>query len=432
MMPPSSEPNAAIGKSRKVRGHRRRRVMGLAGRCTVLAVGVLLPGCQVGIAAPPYVRPGIEVLLTDSMHLVQDRRVGLITNQTGIDRAGRGDVARLLDAGVNLTALFAPEHGFRGNLEQAVIQHGRDSAAGMPVFSLYGEVRAPTPKMLELIDVLLIDLQDIGARPYTYISTVLLAMEAAAPAGVLVVVLDRPNPIGGVMVQGPVLDTVYASYVGMLPVPLRHGMTMGELALLGNDVLQLGCEVSVVPAAGWRRRDWFDATGLPWVRPSPSMPDLESATHYPGLVLFEGTNLSVGRGTPVAFRVLGAPWLEPSSVIERLGPEPGVAILDSTIDPRAPGDGKYDGVSMPALVFRVTDRSIYDPTLLAAHLLRAIRRVHPDSFRIPKADYFDRRVGSDGLRRWLERETDQAEPWVSWDRDITRFETIRRRYLIYR
>ncbi len=192
-----------------------------------MLASLLCVGCG-GSAAHQEVRPGIDVLLADSSHLIEGRRVGLITNHTGIDQFGLGDVDRLIDAGVNLTALFAPEHGFRGNLEQAVIEHGRDSAGGLPVFSLYGEVRAPTPEMLRLVDVLLIDLQDIGGRPYTYISTALLAMEASAAQEVRVLILDRPNPIGGTQMQGPMLDTAFASFIGMLPVPLRHGMSIGE------------------------------------------------------------------------------------------------------------------------------------------------------------------------------------------------------------
>ncbi len=378
------------------------------------------------------VRPGIEVLLTDSLHLVDGKRVGLITNQTGVDRAANGDVLRLIDAGVRLRAVFAPEHGFRGILEQEIIEHGRDTAAGLPVFSLYGEVRAPTPEMLDLIDVLLIDLQDIGARPYTYISTTLLAIQASAATGVNVVVLDRPNPIGGTLVQGPMLDTAFASFVGMLPVPLRHGLTHGELALLGNDVLGYGANLTVVPAAGWRRDDWFDQTGLPWVRPSPNMPDLESATHYPGTVLFEGTNVSVGRGTPVAFRALGAPWLNPAEIVAAIGLEPGVTIRDSVITPHAPPDDKYPEITIPALVLAVTDRRAYDPTRLAVRLMAAIKQHHPESFEIRSTVYFDHRAGSGRLRSWLDTEGDRGEIWHSWDAELEMFKNARERYLIYR
>jgi uncharacterized protein YbbC (DUF1343 family) len=395
-----------------------------------MLASLLYVGCG-GSAAHQEARPGIDVLLADSSHLIEGRRVGLITNHTGIDQFGLGDVDRLIDAGVNLTALFAPEHGFRGNLEQAVIEHGRDSAGGLPVFSLYGEVRAPTPEMLRLVDVLLIDLQDIGGRPYTYISTALLAMEASAAQEVRVLILDRPNPIGGTQMQGPMLDTAFASFIGMLPVPLRHGMSLGELALMGNALFRYGADVTAVPALGWRRDVWFDATGLPWVRPSPNMPDLESATHYPGLVLFEGTNLSVGRGTAVAFRVLAAPWLDPDRVIGRLGTEPGVTILDSVITPRNPGDRKYPDAELPALLLRVNERSSYDPTRLAARLMAAIREIHPDSFQIRDARYFDNRAGSDALRLWLESGGEEGDLWRSWEEGLAAFRAVREKYLIY-
>ena len=235
--------------------------------------------CAQTAGEAPRVRPGIEVLLEDSVHLVRGRRVGVLTNQTGVDRFGVSDVRRLLDADVEVTAILSPEHGYRGGLDQEEIAHGVDSTTGIPVFSLYGANRRPTAAMLSRFDVLLIDLQDIGGRPYTYISTALEALRESVTHGLPVVVLDRPNPIGGTLVQGPVLDTAYRSFVGMLPVPQRHGLTLGELVQLGNDRLEIGADLTVVPAEGWTRDTWFDATGLPWVRPSPNMPDLESATH---------------------------------------------------------------------------------------------------------------------------------------------------------
>ena len=331
-----------------------------------MLVSWLLLSCRA--PQPPgdtEVRPGIDVLLTDSAHLVTDRRVGLLTNQTGVDQFEVSDIDRLLDASIELTAIFSPEHGFRGELDQEGIGHVTDSATGLPIYSLFGEHRAPTEEMLAGIEVLLIDLQDIGARPYTYVSTTLLAMESAAAANITVVILDRPNPIGGELMQGPVLVREFASFVGMLALPLRHGMTIGELALLGNAELGLGAQLMVVPAVGWRRGRWFDSTSLPWVRPSPNMPDLESATHYPGLVLFEGTNLSVGRGTQVAFQVVAAPWLDAADLASRLEGQPGVVVSDTLVIPRAPSDGKYADQLLPAIRLRVSDRNLYNPVRLA-------------------------------------------------------------------
>ncbi|GIW53459.1 MAG: hypothetical protein KatS3mg081_2814 [Gemmatimonadales bacterium] len=377
------------------------------------------------------VRPGIEVLLSDSLHLISGLRIGLLTNQTGVDRHGVADLDRLLAAGAQVTAIFAPEHGYRGFLDEAIIDHGLDSSTGIRIWSLYGEVRAPTPEMLEPLDAVVIDLQDMGARPYTYISTALLTMQAAAKHGVRVILLDRPNPIGGVLVQGPVLDTAFSSFVGMLPVAMRHGMTMGELALMGNRVLGLQADLVVVPAAGWRRTLWLDQTGLPWVRPSPNMPDLESAAHYPGTVLFEGTNLSVGRGTPVAFQVVGAPWLSPREVIARMGTLPGVSVSDTVIVPRAPGDGKYDGVQLPSVRLRVADRRIYDPVRAAVALLVAVREVHRDSLKID-AGRFDRLAGGSGLRGAVESGLGAGEIAALWEQELASFRRLREQFLLYR
>jgi uncharacterized protein YbbC (DUF1343 family) len=404
---------------------------GLVWAVLVLSQGATL-SCGSTSDAAPEVRPGVEVLLSDSAHLVADRAVGLLTNQNGIDSRGVGDVDLLLEAQVNLVAIFSPEHGFRGYSDESNIGHGTDSATGLPIYSLYGDQLEPTPEMLNQIEVLVCDLQDIGARTYTYISTILHAMRAAVGVGLQVIVLDRPNPIGGELVQGPVLDTAFASYVGMLPVPLRHGMTMGELALLGNEVLGIGANLTVVPTKGWRRSMWYDDTGLPWIRPSPSMPDLESASHYPGTVVFEGTNLSVGRGTPIAFQTLGAPWLRPREVREVVGDEPGVAISDTTITPEGPPDGKYSDVMISALKFRVVDRDEYDPTHLMARLLTAIKQVHPDSFAFTNPAGFDRLAGSNRLRIAIEEGLSASEIVARWNDGLAQFRRLRERYLIYR
>jgi uncharacterized protein YbbC (DUF1343 family) len=395
------------------------------------AWSLVVLGCAAAGARPPAVRPGIDVLLRDSLHLLRGERVGLLTNQTGVDRAGRSDVERLREAGVQLTALFSPEHGFRGVLDQQNISNAVDSATGLPVYSLYGRDRAPTPAMLARVDVILVDLQDIGARPYTYTSTLLLTLEAAARERKRVIVLDRPDPIGGATVQGPVLDTAFASFVGLLPLPLRHGMTMGELARFGAARLGLSGDVRVVPVAGWSRAQWFDETGLPWVRPSPSMPSLASAALYPGLVVFEGTNLSVGRGTPIAFQVIGAPWLDAARVLRAMGQVPGIAAADTAITPRDPADGKYPDRTLPALRFRVTDRARYDPTRLAARLLWAIHRVHPEQLRFDRAG-FDRLAGSDAWRQAVESSVSGDTVWQSWQPGLERFERERDKYLLYR
>jgi uncharacterized protein YbbC (DUF1343 family) len=399
-------------------------------RSFIVSVTWLAAACASPGAALAPVQPGIEVLLRDSLHLVRGRRVGIVTNQTGVSRGGTSDIDLLRQSGINLTAIFSPEHGFRGNLDRENIGSTVDSATGVPIFSLYGSTRAPTPDMLSHIDVLLVDLQDIGARSYTYISTTLLALRAAAGTPVRVVVLDRPDPIGGDLVQGPILDSAFSSFIGMLPVPLRHGLTLGELARYGNARLAIGALLTVVPASGWHRRQWFDETGLPWIRPSPNMPNLESAAHYPGLVLFEATNLSVGRGTEVAFQVVAAPWLDPRKVMGTMAGVEGVRIRDTTVTPRAPGDGKYPDRVLPALKFTVQDRGGYDPTRLAVALLAALISVHQDSLII-QAAAFDQRAGSSRLRRDLMSHVTPDGIWASWQGDLARFRHDRQPFLLY-
>jgi uncharacterized protein YbbC (DUF1343 family) len=375
------------------------------------------------------VLPGIDVLLTDSSHLIDGRRVGLVANAAVVDRGGTGTLERLLADSVQVTAIFSPEHGYRvqreGDIGDAV-----DSATGLPVYSLYGTRRRPSAEALEQVDVVLVDLPDIGGRTYTYTSTMLGTMEAAGDAGVSVVILDRPNPIGGVLVQGALLDPGYASFVGRLPVPARHGMTLGELALFGAATLGLTGDVTVVPALGWSRNMWFDATGLPWVNPSPSMPGLESATHYPGLVVFEATSVSVGRGTPIAFQVLGAPWLDPARVLDRIGVLPGVDLRDTVVTPTAPPDGKFDGESLPSIRLHVRDRAIYDPVATGVELLFAIEQAHP-GMAAPDSGGFARLWGSAGLWNALRSGANASAVAAAWSEDVARFREVRAPFLLY-
>ena len=390
--------------------------------------------------APPtaaQVRPGIEVVVTDSAHLIAGKRLGLLTNHTGIDRQGRRDADVLIADGFQLTALFSPEHGFRGTEDRAGLPDGVDSATGLPIYSLYGGSRVAARAALDSVDVLLIDLQDIGARYYTYPATAASLMRDAARAGKRVIVLDRPDPVGGggrdvqgnVRAQAANPDSVL---VGFLPIAMRHGMTLGELERMANDVLRIGADLVVVPAAGWTRDEPFDQTGLPWVKPSPNMPDLESALHYPGVCLFEGTNLSVGRGTGFAFQVIGAPWLDAEAVLRRL---PAAALVGAQVTPiaftpHAPTDRKYDGVELHGLRLRVTDRQAYDATHLAVALLVAIREVHPTAFQF-RAESFDGLAAGPELRQALEAGRSAPEIWAKWEDDLARFQLVRAKYLLY-
>jgi len=387
----------------------------------------------------PAVRPGLEVLLSDSLHLVRGKRVGLVTNQSGIDAAGVSGVDRLAGAGVHLVALFSPEHGFRGTADPgAEVASSRDSATGLPIYSLYGRNSAPTDAMLYGVEVLVVDLQDAGARYYTYLWTTVEVMRVAAARGIPVVVLDRPNPIGGA-VQGNVLDTAYRSAVGLLAVPMRHGMTLGELALLARHDLALTTDLVVVPASGWRRTMYFDQTGLPFVPPSPNLRTLEALIHYPGLCLFEGTALSVGRGSDYPFEQIGAPGLDTAGVLARLrgaGLE-GVRFAGVGFTPVRPGDGKYGDTALAGIRLTVTDRERYDPTLTALALLDAIEATTSAVSLPPGSRHLRRLYGGGGVDRLLAgagpgagagRWRELAEDWGAARLD---FEARRIPYLLY-
>ncbi|MGH7657852.1 MAG: exo-beta-N-acetylmuramidase NamZ family protein, partial [Gemmatimonadales bacterium] len=362
-----------------------------------------------------------EVLLSDSIALVTGTRVGLVSNQGGVDAAGVHDVERLRAAGINLVALFSPEHGFRGTAPPGEsVASTTDSATGLPIYSLYGRTASPTAEMLNGLDAILIDLPDVGARYFTYLGTTINVMREAARHDIHVIVLDRPNPIGGA-VQGNVLDTAFRSFVGSLAVPMRHGLTLGELALLARSDLHLSTELTVVPVQGWERSEALDETGLPFIRPSPNLATLESLFHYPGLCLFEGTNLSVGRGSNAPFEQIGSPWLDTASVLSdmREANIPGVAFESVTFTPHAPGDGKYADTLLAGIRLGVTDRETYDPTVTAIHLLAAVIARHgenaPGGRRFEWLPSFTRLAGTDELQRSLESGASPAEATAGWD-----------------
>jgi len=375
-------------------------------------------------------------LLADSVHLIAGKRIGLLSNNTGVDHLGRRDVDLLRTApGARLTVLFSPEHGFLGKEDRSGLPDSRDSATGLPIYSLYGGSRTAARAAVDSVDVLLIDLQDIGARYYTYIATTVQLMRDATRAGKRVIVLDRPDPVGGVAMQGNVRTRASdpdSLFSGFMPVPMRYGMTLGELARLANDALAVGTDLVVVPALGWNRTMFYDQTGLPWVKPSPNMPDIESALLYPGTCLFEGTNVSVGRGTATAFRVLGAPWLDPERVIARLDTSAlrGVDVRATRFTPIAPTDGKYAGVALQGIELRVRERQVYDPTKLAVALLAAIKAVHPADFQF-RAQSFDRLAAGPELRTAIEAGQSPQAIWNSWTSDLARFREARAKYLIY-
>ncbi len=380
------------------------------------------------------------MLLTDSIHLVHGRAVGVITNHTGLS-VPPGDPSstepvHTIDRlhghpDVDLVAIFGPEHGYRGEAEAGEhVESGRDGRTGLPVHSLYGQTRKPTPEMLEGVEVLVFDIQDIGARYYTYVSTLALAMEAAGESGIPVVVLDRPNPIGG-STQGNVLDPAFATFVGMFPVPMRHGMTAGELARMFEGEFGVDADLTVVPMDGWTRDMAFPETGIPWVAPSPNMPTVTSALHYPGTCLFEGTSLSVGRGTDAPFQQIGAPWLDGAELAAALNEEglPGVRFEAVRFTPDGPGDGKFGGESVEGVRFVATGED-YDPTLAAVAATQAARRLSGDSWAW-LTSHFDRLAGTDGLRLAIEAEAPFADLVASWPSEVEAFEARRTPYLLY-
>ena len=300
------------------------------------------------------------------------------------------------------------------------------------MLSLYGPSLRPTAEMLENLDVILFDLQDVGARYYTYASTMAYAMEAAGEVGLPFIVLDRPNPIGGLLVQGNVLGPDRATFVGLFPVPMRHGMTPGELAILYRARFGIEVELYVVPAAGWTRDRWFDQTGLPWIAPSPNMPSLESATHYPGTCLFEGTNLSVGRGTPDAFQWIGAPWLDGEALSKRLNSYglPGVRFEPARFTPHDPSDSKFADQEVRGIRLITLDRQTYDPTVAAVALLLETRRASGDRWEwIPK--HFDRLAGTSELRAAIDAGSSLQRIVEAWRPALADFREIRREILIY-
>jgi uncharacterized protein YbbC (DUF1343 family) len=387
-----------------------------------------------GSPAAPAVLPGVDVLLRGDVSAVRGR-VGLITNHTGLTAAGRSTIDALHEhPSVNLVALFGPEHGLRGTAEAGErIADGRDEKTGLPVHSLYGETQSPTAGMLRDVDVLVFDIQDIGTRYYTYIWTMALSMKAAAANGKRFVVLDRPNPVGGHRAQGNIADSTHLTFVGLYPVPIRHGLTVGEMARWLNAEHHIGAELTVIPAERWRRQMWYDETGLAWVAPSPNMPSLESATHYPGTCLFEGTNLSVGRGTPIAFQQIGAPWLDADAVARRLNARrlAGVRFDAVTFVPQNPGDGKYGGQSIPGIRFVATDRDAYDPTAAAIAALVEIRTLHGSELTFREA-HFDRLAGSARVREALLRGAEVGEITRGWAEQAEAFVADAQAYLLYR
>jgi uncharacterized protein YbbC (DUF1343 family) len=385
------------------------------------------------------VRLGVDVLL-DSRRL-RGARTGVVANHASIDGRYRHVVDRVAKAdGVTLAAIFGPQHGFRSDVQDNMIEtaHAQDASRRVPVYSLYSETREPTAAMLAGLDVLVIDLQDIGARIYTYIYTMANCLRACKRHGVHVIVCDRPNPIGGEDVEGALLRSGFESFVGQFPIPMRHGMTIGELARLFNEEFAIGASLEVVKMEGWSRRSYWDATGLPWVMPSPNIPTLDSAIVYPGTVLFEGTMLSEGRGTTRPFELVGAPWIDAERFTDAMNALglPGIICRPAVFEPTFQKHAKQP---CGGCQVHVLDRAAFRPVLTGVALIDLFRRSNPAKYawRQPPYEYehdkmpFDILAGSDDLRRQIESETPLAEMAESWRDDERAFEKLRQPYLLY-
>ena len=371
---------------------------------------------------------GIDVLARDGFAALKGRRVGLITNHTGRDREGRSTIDLLKAApGVTLVALFSPEHGIRGALDQEKIASSVDEKTGLPIHSLYGETRRPTPEMLKGIDTLVYDIQDVGARFYTYISTLGMALEEAAKQKLRFVVLDRVNPINGTDVEGPIADADKLSFIAYHQVPVRHGMTVGELAQLFNRERGINADLQVVRLDGWRREAWFDETGLVWVNPSPNMRSLTQATLYPGVCLLEPTNVSVGRGTDTPFEVIGAPWIDGRKLAAALNNArlSGVRFVPVRFTPRA---SVHQGADCAGVNLVVTDRAQFEPVTTGLEIAAQLLKLFPKEFAV---DRFNRLLVNQKVFDAFKQGSEAKALRQIWETDLAGFRAIRRNYLLY-
>ena len=384
-------------------------------------------------APPPVVRSaevmsGIDVLRAEGFARLKGKRVGLVTNHTGRARDGATTIDLIFGArDVKLVSLFSPEHGIRGVLDEKVAS-STDEKTGLPIHSLYGDTRRPTAAMLEGIDTMVIDLQDIGTRFYTYMTTMAYVMEEAAKKNIAVVVLDRANPIGGVQIEGPTFDEAQVSFVGYMPMPIRHGLTMGELAQLFNAEKKIGASLTVVSARNWRRDFWFDETGIPWINPSPNMRSLIQATLYPGIGAFEATNISVGRGTDTPFEQVGAPWIDGVKLAAALNERrvPGVRFYPVRFTPSA---SKYAKEECQGVFMVVTDRNGLRPVRVGLEIAATLHKLYGQRFELESAE---RLLGSrEGITR-IRAGEDPAAIAASWAVAESRWRLLRNKYLLYR
>ena len=384
---------------------------------------------KISFASPPPPRTltGIDVLEAENFAALKGKRVGLITNQTGIDRNGRSTIDLLAHApGVKLVALFAPEHGIRGVVDERV-SSTRDEAIGLPIYSLYGDAERPTDAMLAGLDVLVFDIQDAGVRFYTYITTMGYTMEAAAAHHLGFYVLDRPDPLGGEIVEGPMLDHDRTSFVGYFPMPVRMAMTLGEMAAMFNAEKRIGADLHVIRMQNWRRQDWFDQTGLPWVDPSPNLRSAKAEILYPGLEILQAGGVSVGRGTNQPFERLGAPWIRADEFSAHMNGRaiPGVRFAP---DKFTPDSGLFKGELCEGARVEVTDRTTIRALKIGMEIAAILQKLYPGQFQVEKMIVL---VGNDATIKKLEMGDASASIIASWKGDLKAFRRTREKYLLY-
>lgn len=370
------------------------------------------------------IKTGLSILLNEKLELIEGKSVGLITNSTGVDENLRDNISLFIKKS-KLKAIFSPEHGLWGAVQDAIKIPSIEQDQ-IPIYSLYGKINKPSAEMLTGIDALIFDIQDVGVRFYTYINTMAMAMEACAENGVGFIVLDRPNPITGEVFDGSMLDPAFRSFVGYLQIPMRHGLTVGELANLYNANVK--ADLTVIKMDGWDRKMWFDETGLQWVMPSPNMPTLDTVTVYPGMCLFEGTNVSEGRGTTKPFEIIGSPWINPHILADSLN---SMSLQDVRFRSLyfVPTFSKYEDESCGGVQVHVIDRDKFNPIKTALHTISAIKNLYPNDFQFNK--HFDLLTGTDKVRKALSDGVSADEIIVSWKDDLSVFSQARLKYILY-
>lgn len=379
------------------------------------------------------VSPGIEVLLKEEKNVLSGKKVGLITNPTGIDSKLTSIVDLLHDdPDINLTALFGPEHGVRGDAQAgASVEYYIDEKTGLPVYSLYGKTKKPTPEMLKDVEVLVFDIQDVGTRYYTYIYTMAYAMEAAKENDIPFIVLDRPNPQGGETVDGPVLEPEFSSFVGLYPIPLKHGMTVGELATLFNKEFKIGADLKVIKMKGWKRDMDYDDTGLPFVLPSPNMPTVSTTFAYPATGLIEGTNVSEGRGTTKPFELIGAPYINSDELAGKLNALrlPGVKFRAASFTPTF---SKHAGKLSHGVEIYITDREEFKAVPTGLHIIKTIQDLYPGDFEFLAANNFNLLIGNGWIMSRIKEGTTINEILKEYQVKQDAFKKVRKNYLLYK